>query len=257
MKQKMLIAIFVLVSNLCFSQSIATNFNCNDCAGSNHDLFTELNAGKIVVLCWVMPCSSCISPSRTAYDVVQTYTSSQPGRVLFYLVDDYANTPCNTLTTWGNNNGMPNAVKFSNAAINPADYGIVGMPKIVIVGGVYHKVYYNENDGANTAGIQPAIDLALSESGIDETNSPVSEFNLFPNPIQNSAKLTYTLKEKSNVSLAIINVFGETTSLISSENQTPGEYNREINYATLSNGVYFLRLAADNKVKIMKVVVSH
>ncbi len=257
MKHKLLIAIFVLVTNISFSQTNATNFNCNDCTGNNHDLFSELNAGKVIVLCWVMPCSACISPSRTAYDVVQTFVPSNPDRVYFYLVDDFADTPCNTLTSWGNNNGMPNAVKFSNAIIKMSDYGTAGMPKIVIVGGVNHNVYYNENNGANTAGIQPAINQALIEAGINEKNTLVSDLKVIPNPVQSNATLSYSLIETSIVKIDLIDVFGKTIKVISSENQAPGKYETTINYENISNGVYFLRLITGYSFSVIKVYVSH
>ena len=50
----------------------------------------EQDAGKVVVIAWPMPCGSCIAPCLSAYTEVQNYTSSYPGRVLYYLVDDYA-----------------------------------------------------------------------------------------------------------------------------------------------------------------------
>ena len=177
MKKIFLFSFALLISTISFSQTTATNFNCNDCAAINHDLFSELNSGKIIVMCWVMPCISCVSPSRTAYDAVQTFATSNPGKLLFYLVDDYANTPCNSLTAWGNSNSMPNAIKFSNAAINAANYGTVGMPKIVVIGGTNHTVFYNENDGANVNGIKPAINLALA-TAITENNQTFSEVNI-------------------------------------------------------------------------------
>ncbi|HQI46179.1 MAG TPA: hypothetical protein PLC59_08990, partial [Bacteroidales bacterium] len=126
MKRNILISILIFFTVFSFAQTTAVNFICNDCKGTSHNLFTELDDGKVIVLVWVMPCATCISPSRSAYDAVQTYSSSHPGRVKFYLADDYVNTSCNTLTTWANNNGMTGATIFSNTAVNPANYGNVG-----------------------------------------------------------------------------------------------------------------------------------
>ncbi|HRD39909.1 MAG TPA: hypothetical protein PLC65_14870, partial [Bacteroidia bacterium] len=68
---------------------------------------------------------------------------------LFYLVDDYANTSCPTLTSWALTNGMPNAIVFSNSAIDMYDYGSTGMPKIVVIGGANHQVFDNQNNSLN------------------------------------------------------------------------------------------------------------
>ncbi|MFA4853538.1 MAG: T9SS type A sorting domain-containing protein [Bacteroidales bacterium] len=257
MKKELLIAFAVLISNFGFAQTTATNFNCNDCAGVSHDLFSELNAGKVIVICWVMPCAACISPSRTAYDAVQSYATSNPGRVVFYLADDYADTPCNTLTSWGNINAMPNAIKFSNSAVNPADYGTVGMPKIIVLGSASHTVYYNENNGANPAGIHPAINQALAVSGIDENNNIVSELNIFPNTIKNKATLVYNLNQANSVCIEIIDITGKIIKIFSFANQTQGKHETQIDFENCSDGLYFLKFYSGGISKVVKFFISH
>src|SRR6185436_4860235 len=108
-----------------------------------HDLFAELDAGKVIVICWVMPCPACVNPALTTHNIVQTYQSTNPYKVIMYLVDDFANTTCTSLETWQNNTGVPDATPFSNSAINMNDYGGPGMPKIVVIGGPNHTVFYN------------------------------------------------------------------------------------------------------------------
>src|SRR5437762_9149444 len=92
MKKTLVIAMASMISVFGFSQT-AGNFTCNDCSGTNHDLFTELNAGKVIVIAWVMPCSNCISGALAGYTEVQNF----PGQAYFYLSDDVANTTCSTL----------------------------------------------------------------------------------------------------------------------------------------------------------------
>lgn len=255
MKKKLLIAFAVLVSNFGIAQTTATNFNCNDCVGNNHDLFTELDAGKVIVICWVMPCGGCISASRTAYDAVQTYSTSNPGRVVFYLVDDNGDTPCNTLTSWGNTNAMPNAVKFSNSAIRPSDYGTVGMPKIIILGGASHTIYFNQNDGANSSGITPAINLALGSSGIVENNN-ISYLNVFQNSA-NKINLVYNINQANAVNVEIFNITGEKIKSASYTNISQGKHETQFDIENYSNGLYFLKFEAGDFSKVVKFVISH
>ena len=61
MKKTLLTAISGLFTILGFAQTTATDFTANDCGGTSHTLFTELNAGNVIVITWVMPCSSCIT----------------------------------------------------------------------------------------------------------------------------------------------------------------------------------------------------
>src|SRR5258705_1758845 len=104
MKKQLLTIILVVCSLFSFGQAV--NFTCNDCSSTAHNLFTELDAGKVVVLDFIMPCSACIAPSLTAYNIVQSYASSNPGRVLDYLSDDVGTTSCTSLNSWANTNGM-------------------------------------------------------------------------------------------------------------------------------------------------------
>ena len=117
MKKTLLTVLVGLIAQCSFSQTTATNFICNDCASTSHTLFAELDAGKVIVLVWAMPCGSCIGPAQSAYSAAESFSSSHPGRVLFYLADDYANTSCSTLSSWATTNNMPNSTKFSNTAL--------------------------------------------------------------------------------------------------------------------------------------------
>src|SRR5690606_34972739 len=110
------ILIWLLMCYCCFTnaQSTATNFNCNDCEGENHDLFDELDAGHVVVIVWVMPCATCINGALSAQTEVQNALMKRPGEVKFFLVDDYATTSCKSLKTWCTQNSITEATVFSN-----------------------------------------------------------------------------------------------------------------------------------------------
>ena len=256
MKKTLTIFLFLFVSSICFGQTNSTNFNCKDCVDNNHDLFTELNAGKVIVLVWVMPCGACISPSRTAYDAVQSYASSNPGRVVFYLVDDLANTSCNTMIAWGNANAMSGAVKFSNAAINPTDYGEVGMPKIIVLGGVNHTVFYNEDNGNNLAGIVPAIDLALAATSISENADTSLLLNVLINSEGNNTTIVYELKKEDAVKIEIIDITGKNIKTFNYTIQATGKHTILIDSGNFNNGLYFLRVSSGEASKIIKFVIS-
>ncbi len=140
----------------------APDFTALDCDGISHNLYAELNAKKIIVIIWVMPCSSCVTEPLNASSIVQSYSTNYPGRVVFYMVDDYANTNCVGMQGWASFYGITNCTMFSDAAINMADYGVPGMPKTVVIGGFNHQVYFNKNE--STVGLGAAIDQALIDN---------------------------------------------------------------------------------------------
>lgn len=259
MKKLLLSSLFTIFSLCSFGQT-ASNFNCNDCSNVNHDLFSELNGGKVVVICWVMPCSSCISDALAAQSACQNFSSSNPGQVYYYVADDAANTSCSTLSSWCNTNGITGATaKFSNSAISMSDYGASGMPKVVVLGSAGHTVYYNENDvNVTTSGIQSAISSALSAvaAGIKDNNnsvfiSPVA----LPNPSKGNCKLSYNLTKSSNVVISIQNQLGQKVMEVFNGYLQQGEHTGEVNTSDFSSGIYFINFSDGEVNKKLKLFV--
>src|ERR1035437_81122 len=128
MKKIVLIALIGIITQAGIAQT-AVNFSCKDCSNNSHDLFNELKAGKVVVITWVMPCGQCIGVAST---VASTVSGLSNPNVVFYLVDDYANTTCSTLNGWASTNSITTNANFSNAAIKMSDYGTDAMQKTVV-----------------------------------------------------------------------------------------------------------------------------
>lgn len=257
----------LLSLSLLLTSSIAifgqTDFTVTDCAGTSHHLFGELDAGKVVVIVWVMPCSSCITGAKTAYNATVPFQTSNPGRVVYYLVDD-AGGSCSTLSGWATTNTITPSSVFANTGnvINMTNYGgNSGMPKVVVLGGNAHTLFYNQvNSGFNQATITTAINDALAAPnsiGITENSNANFELNIFPIPATTTSKVTYTLDQTSDVSFAVFNILGEKVNSISTEKQTAGIHETQINIETLSDGVYFLQLKVGDKINVLKFSVLH
>ena len=259
MKKVILFASFAFIFIQSFKAQTATNFNCNDCSGNNHDLFTELNSGKVVVIAFVMPCSSCIGPSLSAYNESQNYSASNPGQVLFYCADDFANTNCTTLTNWCNANSLGNAVKFSNAAVVETPYGAGGMPKIIVIGGTSHTIFYNQNGVLDVAAFNTAINNALAAAAVGVKEYSVDNFklSLFPNPVTDKKPLiAYQLKTSEEVSINIYNTIGELVKSEPKEKLTAGNHQQPVNLSALASGTYFIKLKAGDKTDFIKFIIS-
>ena len=258
MKKILLFAFTGIIASTSIAQT-AVNFNVNDCSGSNHDLFTELNAGKVVVIAFVMPCTSCIGPSLSAYTEVQNYASSNPGRVVFYLSDDVGTTTCSTLTTWANSNGMtsPNAI-FSNAAVKESDYGTGGMPKIVVLAGPSHNVLYTENGSLNVTNFDNAINQGLV-AGIFENAKSDLQLKLFPNPIStDKSHLSYTLPEMEDVNIKIYNSVGALVKNFPLGEQSTGKHEIILSdFDSFESGTYYFSIIAGKSSQSIKLSVTH
>lgn len=251
---------FLFIAFFGFSQTTATNFNCNDCNGNNHDLFAELNSGKVIVLDWVMPCSSCVGPSKTAYNIVQSYAATNPGKVSMYIADDYANNSCTQLSSWIDQNSMPNTTRFSNSIIKESDYGSAGMPKIVIMGGIDHKIFFNEINTAagDVAKLQAGINAALTAASISK--NPISDvaISINPNPAINYANVSLTLKNSVEVTIEIFNSVGQKVmTVINKELLAKGKNEIEISTGDISEGLYLVKVTEPFGTKTLRLAVSH
>ncbi len=248
-----------LIGFVALGQTTATDFTLTDCAGNPHSLFADLDAGKVIVISFVMPCASCIAPSVSTYDVVQNYATSNPGRVIFYLSDDNGTSSCSSLNTWASQNSMPNATVISTTALKMSQYNGngVGMPKIVVLGGSNHTVYSNENNGDNSHNLDAAINQALGASGMIEDENTIVNLNVLPNPVKNSASITYSLNQSREVSIELFNMLGEKVKTLAVEKQTAGKHTSQIDLETFSNGIYFIKLNTSISSEIVKFTVAH
>ncbi len=256
--KKILLSTLLLTVSALYSaaQTTATDFTANDCTPSSHHLFAELNAGKVIVLVWVMPCSSCIVPSTTTYNVVQSFQSAHPNTVYMYLCDDLANTTCASLNTWKTANNLTNSITFSDATINMADYGAAGMPKIVVIGGGAHTIFYNAINAVDDVALQAAISSALIAASSDDLNNPVSTLTVFPNPSSKTSEIKFVLDRTSDLTFDLFDMQGKIVKNIFSGKLNSGENNIKVNYDSLNSGTYLLRIIDGDKSKFINVVLA-
>ena len=236
---------------------ISPDFTATDCNGNSHHLYAELNAGKVIVLVWVMPCPACVFPSLDANFVVQGYQASNPNTVYMYLCDDIANTPCDTLDAWQLNIGLVDVIQFSDTTINMSNYGLPGMPKIVAIGGSNHTVFYNSNYTVSDTALQNAIDAALLATGLDEPNSTVSAFTVFPNPAGSQAEIKFNLVKASEVKIELFDLQSNWLQTVFSGKGAAGENKAELKTSPYAAGMYLVKFTEAGKSRFMNVVISH
>jgi hypothetical protein len=247
-----------IVANV-IGQSVATDFTVTECSGMEYSLFSKLDQGKIVVLAWVMPCFSCIVDPVEAYAITLSYEESNPDMIDFIIVDDYANTSCGSLTSWVEQYAMDNALVIVNSAVSMDDYGVHGMPKIVLLAGLGHQVYYNEN--SSIQGFQAALDLAISENegtvGLEDSSvQDYIEITSFPNPTNDFLNVSYYLHQSASVSIRIIDALGAQVLLdIKPGMKSSGKNEVLLNITSLKNGEYFLQISSEKGTTSSQFVV--
>lgn len=261
MKKNIFLSLLVLLNGLLAYSQTAVNFVGNDCAGNPHNLYNEMDAGKVIVVSFVMPCGTCIGPSNTAQSVAQSYATSHPGRVLFYIADDDGGTSCPTLTSWVSSfiSSTPNAV-FSNSTFKQTDYpgSPFAMPKVVVMAGASHQVIFHRDDTLTGAPLQNVINSALATTTVQQINNNDDlSLSVFPNPAKGNIAINYSLTAPSNVTIDIYNIIGAKVMSVSKASQHSGNNTEQVNFGnTLSNGIYFIRISAGGSTATLKFVVD-
>ena len=103
------------------------------------------------------------------------------------------------------------------------------------------------------------IKYSQSPSHIKEINSEVpnaySLFQNYPNPLNPSTKIEYSIPEHSLVQLSVYDVLGNEVFEIINEEQVAGTYRVDLNGAELPSGVYFYKLQAGSFVETKKMIL--
>ena len=112
-------------------------------------------------------------------------------------------------------------------------------------------------DPGNFHGEVENYTLTIGATGINESNPSLIAANIFPNPFSTNTSISYTLTEKSQVSVGVYNVLGEkVTTLINNEMQGAGDYKYNLGNENnlLEEGIYFVKFIVGDKIGTQKLI---
>ena len=97
---------------------------------------------------------------------------------------------------------------------------------------------------------------SLDASGI-ETNLPqkTEMFQNYPNPFNPETTISYDMAKAGNIKIAVYNHKGELVKNLVNEHKEAGSYNVKLDGNSLTSGVYFYHMIADNFNKTMRAVM--
>jgi hypothetical protein len=247
----------VTISNAQFPIQISGN----DCDGTPHDLYAELDAGKAAVLFFFMDnCGACPPPASVIQGMMNHITAVYPGMVTGYAMPFNDATTCAATLTWVGNYGHQFA-PYDSGAYQVAYYGGFGMPTVVVVGGsgANKRVLFSTQSFivSDTTTMRDSI-LALfnGNTGISDLLPGVSSFNVYPNPANENVTISLNVKESSNLFIDVADISGKQLAIIMDEKQQ-GIISRPFNMLKFPDGNYLIRLRVNEKVVTQKVTILH
>jgi thiol-disulfide isomerase/thioredoxin len=222
------------------AQTTAMDFTKTDCnTGASHTLFSELEAGDVIIMEFVMipSCTPCIEAYTFMEPVVNSYAAAYPGRVKVYQIAYNNAYTCTSLNSWATTNSMT-STRFIQGASEVAYYGGMGMPTVVVAAGTSHTVFgkwigFLESD---TTAFRNAIDAALADiaSGTPEVISE-PQWTIYPTATNESIRITLNGFNEFIQTITVKDLSGKTFS-------GNDILSKDINISSLSDGIYFIGL---------------
>lgn len=251
---------FIFALNISFSQT-ALDFNTNDCNGNPVHLFSDLDAGKAVVLFYYMPnCGTCPPHATSIQTMANHINANYPGMVKAYSYPYQDITDCAYSSSWVVDNSLPLYTPMNNGATSLAYYGEFAMPTIVLLGGTNHSVMHLYDQGFDVSDTVLMRNLILdlidpAQAKVSNVDNNITSVDIFPNPTSEFLHFTMKLKELSKVSFELIDLSGRVI-IVQNEIEVK-EGTQEMNVSAIPNGTYLIRINMNGVCSTQKVNIKH
>ncbi len=249
---------FIFALNFVYSQT----FNPNDCNGNSVNIFSDLDAGKAVVLFYYMPnCGTCPPHATSIQTMANNILVTYPGMIKAYSFPiSQPETDCIYSASWVVDNNLSLYIPMINGATSLAFYGEFAMPTIVLLGGTDHSVMhlYDQGFEASDTTLMRSLILDLidpSQANTLKLDENISSLDVYPNPTSELLNITLKLKELSKVSFELIDLAGR--SILTQNEIEIKESEQEINVSEIPNGSYILKISINGIWSNQKVSIKH
>lgn len=232
-KHTILAFALLLTCSLQAQITVAEDWSQVDCDGTDHNLFSTLDTGAVVVMEIVMldGCMPCINTALLIGPVIDSYNALYENRIKYYTFGYNDTYSCDDLLAWKIENEITCHAQFVEGEEIGNYYGGMGMPTIVVVGRNTHQVYFNQFGFVHSDTIEfaDALEYALGlAEPVGIQGFAADALTCYPNPATNELLLTGV---ENNAQVAIYDSFGSNIlSVVTS--------NKSIDITTLPSGIY-------------------
>jgi len=102
-----------------------------------------------------------------------------------------------------------------------------------------------------------SLNVIWNDVNEDDQRCLSSEFaitGIYPNPFNNEAMLTYALPQNAEVAVSVYDIQGRIVKEIDSGLVSAGKNTIWVDAGGFPSGVYWVRLSADDQVRVVKAV---
>lgn len=225
----------------------AVDFTVTDSKGVSHNLFSYLDAGKLVCLdFFYKDCPACAT-TAPHYQGAFEYFGCNQGNVIFIAISSRDSDA--TLISYAAEKGytypMVSSSSGGGVSVHSA-YGVTATPTYILITPNRDIV---EQDIYPVPSVQTFIDKIAPHGGIAQecvtsvNESSQAEFSIFPNPVENTLFVNAPCFQ--NLQFEVIDLLGK---VVHQEEMNAPNGLFEINVSNLHKGVYFVRCISNSKV---------
>lgn len=253
---------FIISTSYSFSQT-AMDFNTNDCNGNPVHLYTDLDAGKAVILFYFMPnCGSCPPHASEIQTMANNINTNFPNKVKAYSYPYQDVTDCAYSASWVVDNNLPFFTPMYNGETSLAYYGAFAMPTVVLLGGTNHDIMAVYDQGFDVSDTVTIRNLILDlidplSANTTELNENISSFDIFPNPTSDVVNIHFNLKDQSTITVEIMDLTGRKTYLQEKVKMERGKVKKEVNTSGIPNGNYIIQININGINTTKKITIKH
>jgi len=113
---------------------------------------------------------------------------------------------------------------------------------------------YDIRDGNDSSGLIKVSFTPAAYLGINNA-IPISELKISPNPLSQSASISWVSTKRSFISLKILDLTGMVIKILVNEQLDPGEHHLGFDASNLPTGVYFCQLQTDGTIDTQKILI--
>jgi len=106
----------------------------------------------------------------------------------------------------------------------------------------------SNNAGCNTVTFQWST--GLNNPG----NFIMDAISVYPNPVVNETKISYSLNQTSNIRISVKDITGREIMMVENGMQSAGLYEKQVDLSALNPGIYMVEYAAGDKVYTSKLI---
>lgn len=249
---------FIFIVDFTNAQTTAMQLSGPDCNGVNHDLFADLDSGKVAVIYFYMSnCATCPPFAKDIQKMSNDVMVNHPCKVTGYALPYENNTTCSYSANWVSSNNLNMYAPFEKGKTQVAYYGGFGMPTVVLVGGKNKEILWSTQSyqKKDTAVMRLKMLEVLNPTSVEKLPSSVSEFKVFPNPTSDFVSIKLDLNEATDVMIDIADVNGKQVAVVTNETIS-GTFVKQIPTFSLANGTYLVRLKLGEKSYAQNLTIA-